>query len=253
MSRVYIATFSINAVEEAKKHGVNLELNDICISENLDPGSFDTTVETMRREVARAGAKDAIMHGPFTEIIPAGIDHRFVELGMDRLNEAYEACRVMGINRMVVHTGYEPLMYFKEWHLKRSVEFWRSYMKDKGDFHIYIENVFDDEPDMMKNLVDSLDDPRIKLCLDVGHANAVTKPEYDVYKWIEILGTRIGHFHLHNNDGSDDEHRPLLDGSLDMGRILDCVEEYCDPDVTFTIESRQCDDCIEWLKERVDR
>ena len=253
MSKVYIATFSANAVEEAKKHSVNLELNDICISENLDPESFDATVDAMKREIEESGAEDAIMHGPFTEIIPGSIDHRFVRLGLERLNEAYDACQAMGINRMVVHTGYEPLMYFKEWHLKRSVEFWRTYMEDKGDFHIYIENVFDDEPLMMKNLIDALDDPRIKVCMDVGHANAVTKPEYDVYKWIEVLGPRIGHFHLHNNDGSDDEHRPLLEGSMDMGRVLDCVEKYCDSDVTFTIESRECGTSIEWLKGRVDK
>ena len=76
---------------------------------------------------------------------------------------------------MVVHTGYEPLMYFKEWHLQRSVEFWRTYMEDKGDFQIYIENVFDDEPLMMKNLIDALDDPRIKVCMDVGHANGTAR------------------------------------------------------------------------------
>ena len=253
MSRVYIATFSNNAVEAAKKYGVNIELNDICISESLNPESFDATVERMKQEVAGSGAADVIMHGPFTEIIPAGIDRRFVKLGMDRLNEAYEACQAMGVDRMVVHTGYEPLMYFKEWHHERSVEFWREYMKDKGNFHIYIENVFDDEPLMMKDLIDELDDPRIRVCLDVGHANTVTKPEYDVYSWIEILGDRIGHFHLHNNDGTDDQHRQLLDGYLDMERILDCAEKYCSHDVTFTIESHECRDSVEWLKERVDR
>lgn len=253
MSRIYIATFSENAVEVAKENNVNIELNDICISENLDPGSFDRTLECMRGEITGAGAKGVIMHGPFTEIIPAGIDHRFVDMGIERLNEAYEACRVLNINRMVVHSGYEPLMYFKEWHLEKSVDFWKRYMEGKDDFTIYIENVFDDEPQMMKNLVDALDDPRIKLCLDVGHANAMSLTEYDVYSWIEILGDRIGHFHLHNNDGSGDQHRALMDGGLDMERIIECANRCCGSDVTFTIESHECRESTPWLKNILEK
>lgn len=248
--KIYLATFSENAVEVARENGVNLELNDICISEMLDPERREETLSIMRKELEDCGSQDAILHGPFTEIIPSSIDHRAVEFGMKRIEEAYEVAEALGIKRMVVHTGYVPLMYYKNWHLDRSVEFWSRFMKDKPeDFQLFIENVFDDEPLMIRDLIDGLNDPRIRVCLDVGHAHVVTLPEYDVYQWIEILGRRIGHFHLHNNDGSDDLHRDLTDGTLDMKKVLETVKTHCTEDVTFTIESRTCAENVKWLIE----
>jgi sugar phosphate isomerase/epimerase len=103
---------------------------------------------------------------------------------------------------------------------------------------------------MMADLIDGLEDPRVRMCLDVGHAHVVTVPEYDVYQWIEILGKRIGHFHLHNNDGTADTHQSMDDGTLDMKRVLACIKEHCTDDVTFTIESRKSEENVLWLLEQ---
>ena len=64
--------------------------------------------------------------------------------------------------------------------------------------------------------MEKVTDPRVRICLDVGHAHAMTLPEYKVLDWIRILGPYITHFHLHNNDGTGDQHRALGDGTLDM-------------------------------------
>lgn len=246
--KIYLATFSENAPAVAREKGVNLELNDLCISQNLDPECIEATLDAMRQEMEDAGSYDAIIHGPFTEIIPSAIDHRSVAFGLQRIEEAYQAAKALGINRMVVHTGYIPLMYHKSWHLDRSIEFWSRFMADKpADFQLFIENVFDDEPVMMANLIDGLNDPRIRVCLDVGHAHVVTLPEYDVYQWIEVLGHRIGHFHVHNNDGTADTHQDLTDGTLDMEKVMACIRKHCTEDVTITIESRTCAENVKWL------
>lgn len=250
-SRIYIATFSEHAAETAAKYGVNLELNDTCISMRLDPEHMDVTLRSMEKELAKAGSRNAIVHGPFTEIIPSGIDHRAVEFGLQRLNEAYEATTAMGLNRMVVHTGFIPLMYHKSWHLEKSIIFWKRFMENKdADFQLYIENVFDDEPLMMRDLIDGIDDPRVGMCLDVGHAHVFTEKDYDVYQWIEILGKRICHFHLHNNDGTADNHQSMTDGTLDMIRVMRTIKEHCGDDVTFTIESRKSEENVIWLLEQ---
>ena len=87
--KICIATFSENAVEVIARYGLGIELNDICISEALDADQEENTIRAMRKEISDSQAKNVIMHGPFTEIIPASIDHRAVELGLTRINEAY--------------------------------------------------------------------------------------------------------------------------------------------------------------------
>ena len=248
--RLYIATFSEGAIETANQYGLEIELNDLCISENLDEEKIENTIQTMNEELTAAGSCDPIVHGPFTEIIPASIDHRAVAMGFGRLEEAYQACKRMGLSRMVVHSGYMPLLYFKDWHLQKSVDFWSKYMENKPkDFLIYIENVFEDEPLMLRQLIEAIDDPRVRLCLDVGHAHAVNTSEYDIAHWIRILGPYIGHFHLHNNDGTDDQHRGVCDGTMDMQSVLRAISEFCPCDVTMTIESRTCFESVRWMLE----
>ncbi len=248
--RLYIATFSDRAVEVAAKYGLGIELNDTCISEALDTEQTVHTLAAMKRELAEAKAKNAILHGPFTEIVPASIDHRAVELGRTRLEEAYQMCSMLGLHRMVVHSGFYPLIYFKAWHQEKSVLFWKKFLEDKpADFTILIENVFEDEPMMMQDLIRAIDDPRAKICLDVGHANVCTMSDYTVCDWISVLGREIGHFHLHNNDGTRDAHGPVHQGAMDMQLVLKTIADCCNSDVTMTIESHTCEESAAWLCE----
>lgn len=124
-------------------------------------------------------------------------------------------------------------------------------MKDKpAGFTLLVENVLEDEPFMLGDMMKKINDPRIKLCLDTGHANAMTRKDISVDKWIRHLGLHIGHFHLHNNYGDRDSHGTFCDGSLDMENIFSAIEKHCADDVTFTIEARDCGSCAEWLKAR---
>ena len=245
--RLYIATFSKDAVKVIKENRANIEVNDTCISENLD--DIPKIRGIIKAEIEESGAERVFIHGPFTEIHPAAIDHRIVEAGLVRLNEAYEAIKDFSKD-MVVHSGYVPFIYIPVWQVERSIEFWKEFMKDKPkDFHIYIENVLEEEPDMLKEIVKGVADDRVKICLDVGHANVMMK-EGHVYRWVEYLGKDIGHFHIHNNYGEDDKHLSLGEGAIDYEKFFDVVDKYCDDDVTFTIEDRDCDKSMNWLKER---
>lgn len=251
-NRLFIATFSENALNVAKDFGVGLEINHTCISEELDPSNRRNLLAQIRKDIAAAGVSDSsglFLHGPFTEIHPAAIDYRARQMAMERLNEAYEVAAALGINRMVVHTGWIPFIYFKSWQAEKGAEFWQRFMSDKpSDFHIYVENVLDDEPYMLLDMMKRIDNPHIKLCLDTGHANATTSPELPVEKWIEVLGPHIGHFHLHNNDGTGDSHSAFDCGSMDMNSIFSAIGAFCDADVTLTIEARDARSCLEWLK-----
>jgi len=248
--KLYVATFQNNAIEVAKEYGLGIEYNHTCISEALDLEHREKLLLAMQNDFEATGFKDAILHGPFTEIIPAGIDSRARQAGRSRLEEAFEVCQSLGVKRMVVHNGWIPFMYFKEWQAKKGAEFWQDFMKDKpSDFTIHIENVLEDEPYMMKAMMEYVTDPRIKICLDIGHANATTPNDLPVEKWIEVLGPYIGHLHLHNNDGTGDSHGSFDTGSMNMHSILEAIERHCKPDITYTIEARECGSCAKWLKD----
>ena len=250
-NRLFIATFSEDALNVAKDFGVGLEINHTCISQNLDAENRRKLLDEIKKDIKTAGVHNPtalFLHGPFTEIHPAAIDYRARQLGMERLSEAYDVASALEINRMVVHTGWLPFIYFKSWQAEKGAAFWQEFLKDKAsNFHIYVENVLEDEPYMLLDMMKQIDNPHIKLCLDTGHANATTSPELPVEKWIEVLGPHIGHFHLHNNDGTGDSHSAFDCGSMDMNSIFSAINKFCDDDVTLTIEARDARACLCWL------
>ncbi len=247
-NRLFIATFSAGALEIIKEDKLNIEINHTCISESLDDENRAHLLGKIRSDIEECGAERVLVHGPFTEIIPAAIDYKARRFAMERLEQSYQVAAAIGAEAMIVHTGYIPFMYFKEWQAEKSAIFWQKFMEDKpSDFRLYVENVLDDEPYMMADMMKQIKDPRIGICLDVGHALAAGHSSVPIESWIGVLGPHIGHFHIHNNRGDGDTHSPLGDGILDFHSIISAAETNCRPEVTFTIESREAVPSVKWL------
>ena len=240
----YAATVGQDYGRIITEYEAGMEIDSFCQSVLLDD-----EVEVKRVREIMSISERHILHGPFTELHPAAIDPRARQLASDRLNQAYDICRRLGINRMVVHSGYVPFVFFKEWHRDRSIEFWQEFMRDKADnFTIYIENVLEDEPYMMRELMEALADERIRICIDTGHANVAGN--VNIKEWFEVLGEYTGHIHLHNNYGSADEHNPPDKGSMDMDKVLEYIDSCCGSDTTITIEAYDLESSFKWLAER---
>ena len=245
--RLYIATFSKGAVALADEHGLGLEINDFCISQNLDDENRDKVIERIAK-MSEGGSRKTIMHGPFTELTPSAIDPLAIKLMDERYAKTIEACSRLTIKDLVLHDGYLPLIYHKEWHKKKSVEYWKRFADAlPGGMTVYIENVFDDEPFLLTEIIDAVDCDAIKICLDIGHANCVTLPERPVTSWISEMGSRIGHMHIHNNDGTADLHDHVFSGNMNFDAIMRAVERELPDDVTVTIESRDAAPSVEYI------
>lgn len=249
--RIFIASFSENFIEKARQYNIGFESNHFCISNNLNEENIEKSINLLLVDEKRVEKKCEILHAPFTELVVAAIDDKARKLVFERLEETYRVCQRVGIRKMVVHSTYLPPLYHKSWHIQKSVDFWKKFMADKEDLTVYIENVLEDEPYMMKEIIDGIALDNVKLCLDIGHSNVMVKNSYEIVEWIELLGNRIGHFHIHNNFGDKDIHSDISDGSCDFENIFDAISKYCSKDVTFTVESREDITGISWLIKRL--
>ena len=104
----------------------------------------------------------------------------------------------------------------------------------------------EEEIPMFLTILQQVEDKRLRMCLDVGHANAysVSTP----MEWLETCAPYISHFHVHNNDGTRDQHNALNDGRIPMKEFLLRAEALC-PDATFTFELMKDEPSMAWLKE----
>lgn len=240
MRRYSISEMDERAASLASQWGMGLEIIDFCIPENLES---EAAIEKKRGMLAPF--KHVSLHAPYYEIFPSAIDPMIRSVAMHRLKQALEACRKLGVRRMVVHSGYAPQMYYPQWFVPKSIEFWREFVQYLPEnFELLIENVLDVLPDYIAEVCDSIADSRVKICLDLGHANAYS--DLPVVEWIKYLGDRIAHVHLHNNNGIQDEHAPPEYGSMDIAHLMDVLDAYA-PDASVCIESLDAPKCLTYL------
>ena len=243
--RLYLSTIADDCDELALKYGIGLEICEFCTAANMDLPNFEYWDVMVRERLQKA--ERFIFHAPFSELYPSANDPRAAELAYDRIMKASELAIKYGIRRMVVHGGYLPNVYFPEWFHERSVLFWKRILqKLPDDFSIVLENVLEDKPERLLNVFLELNDPRLGLCLDVGHTSAST--EIPVEDWISCLGSSISHVHIHNNFGREDLHLPLGEGKIDMDYVISALLELS-PNASFTIENRHAAPSLKWLEE----
>lgn len=237
--RLYLSTIDPQAGELARRHGLGLEIAEYCTAFNMDD-LFDETDERVRREIA--GIDRRLFHGPFNELFPCAVDPLARKLAAQRFDQALTLAQSYGARKLILHGGYNPRLYFSCWYVEQSALFWKEFLeKHPGEYEICLENVLEDEPGMLLDIVRQVNDPRLRLCLDVGHVNAYSP--VPALEWIARWGESLSHCHIHNNDGTADTHSALDAGTLNMEKILRAVET-----ATVTLELPQIGNAVGWLK-----
>ena len=125
-------------------------------------------------------------------------------------------------------------------------EIFENLVKETPGVELVLENVLETDPAWLLDIVKGVNDPRLRMCLDIGHVNAYSK--VSVMEWLELCAPWISHFHIHNNDSTADCHCALSEGSIPMTALLRRAAELC-PDATFTLELMEDGPSVKWLTD----
>lgn len=242
-SAIYLSTTASDASEVARKYGLGIEIAEFCTAWNMDDEYAQTDAMLSKK---LEGIDSRLLHAPFNELFPCAIDKKARELASYRYRQAAGLARHYGAKKLIVHGGYHPKIYYPIWYTEQSVVFWKEFLKEDPGVTIVLENVLEEEPSMLLDIVRGVDDPRLRLCLDVGHVNAYSHSP--LTQWLTDLAPWLDHFHIHNNDGSWDTHSALNEGSIPMRRFLQQACALC-PHASFTLELMQAEASVRWLLE----
>ena len=190
----------------AKEEGFTFEVTEL---------SFPLQDENKRAEMEKWYKECGLVtniHGVFVDINPASNEPDIAKIS-ERLSEG--SCRMaaeMGAGGVIFHGQAFPYLrggYIEQWAEKSAVFYKR--LADKYGVKIYIENSSDLDPGPMLLLMKKCSDPRVRVCLDVGHANYSRAP---LQTWILDLYDYIDYIHLSDNFGAFDDHLPIGVGSV---------------------------------------
>jgi sugar phosphate isomerase/epimerase len=84
----------------------------------------------------------------------------------------------------------------------------------------YSDRAVDVDPQWLVALVDRLARSTVGITFDLGHAQLGFSGAEPVRQAAALFGDRIRHYHVHDNDGSADQHTQLGLGRVDLGVLL---------------------------------
>ncbi len=241
--KLYLSTIDPKAGSLARAYGLGIEIADFCTAWNMDD-CLPQTDQQVRQTLN--GTTQCLLHAPFNELFPCAIDPKARALARQRFCQAIDLAHTYGAKKVIIHGGYQPYQYYRQWYTEQSAIFWKEFLQQDPGVEIVLENVLEPEPELLLAVVQEVADPCLRLCLDIGHVNAYSR--VPVFDWIEKWSPFLSHLHIHNNDGTWDTHSPLQQGTLSIREICAAAEAVC-PDATYTLELPDGESSVHWLLE----
>ena len=230
----------------ACQHGLGIELMAFSL-----PHVLDSDWRKLNREY-RAALADVVgpltIHGPFMDLVSGSPDERINMVTYGRYEHVIRIAAGLGIRQVVLHANYIGLLhndfYRQGWH-QRNVDFWGplgDYAK-AYDVVVAIENMWEYDPTIISNLLQELQHPNLKACIDVGHATLFSDPGVTFDSWLDAMRPWVIELHLNNNDGSMDEHHGFdwEQGVLDYDELMPKLREL-PADPVMVLEMDRVDD-----------
>ncbi len=200
------------------------------------------------------------LHGPFLDLPWWSFDYMIAAVVERRVADTVRLCESILPEHLVMHLSCPS--YFcradraAEW-VEHAMEFWAPHLKSLDEMGVLtiFENTY--EPDAAAALAFAnaaeAEGLAAAICLDVGHAHTFspTPPE----QWVRDLGSRIAHYHIHDNDQSDDQHYAPGKGTIDFTTLLAEIARFS-PEASLSLEvdsgAEESLKGLEFIREKIE-
>jgi sugar phosphate isomerase/epimerase len=202
----------INTIDEFNKEEYEAKNLGVEIQDFTEPNLTDEEIldrVNRYKKILKDFKQIKALHGPFLDLKPSSPDKDIRRISYMKYLRTMEIAIELDIDYVIFHSQINP--YLREPNLKKlnnlqARDFWHSLVEEARDFRgtIVIENIFEETPDMLKELVDTIGLSNVKVNFDIGHARLGTAT---LEKWIRELKDHLVYIHLHSNDGVFDLHQ----------------------------------------------
>ncbi|WP_313757010.1 sugar phosphate isomerase/epimerase [Tissierella sp.] len=217
-----ISTIDSLNIEELKSLNMGVEIQDFT-EPNLSILEANKIVSKYKEKFQEFNNIKAL-HGPFLDLKPSSPDKLIREVSYNRYLYTIKVAKELDIDYLIFHSQINPYLnqpFLRKLNNTQNKEFWEEILKEVPDYKglILLENIFEETPMMLKELIETINLTNIKVNLDIGHAKL---GKVSIEEWIRELKEYIVYIHIHSNDGLYDEHQsPTQDEIRSLYSILD--------------------------------
>jgi len=201
----------------------DLGLNHLELKREYLEGHPETPTPAEIRERTQQYDVSLTLHAPFRDWNIGSFNDAVRQASVDQVKQTIDDAATAGAGAVVVHGGSVPHRY-PDWVRETAAENAHQSLVECAEYarsvgvSLCLENQPQNESKRRYtttpgDLADTLADvpvasPDLDITLDVGHAKA---NGYDWKTFVDRFGDRITVCHLHDNDGTGDQHTPLTE------------------------------------------
>lgn len=188
-----------------------------------------------------------LFHGPFFELeATSEPDSDAARYMIESYEVSFDLCNRFHAKSIVMHTNQRSFEDSEQAHLQensRNMILKLGELARQANVLMTVENVGffyshsvlfpeDDYIELIRSLPDD-----IGALIDIGHA---ILNDWDIERVVAALSSRIKSYHIHNNPGDRDSHRPLFESGMKYSRdqiveLFKAMEKYT-PDTEWILE-----------------
>ena len=199
---------------------------DFSFSNLVESENFIKEISECGDTAKKLGIGFTMAHAPYKYNPHTNQD--YFDKQIEQMKNAFEGCSILGIDRMTVHSGFSCSKTREEM-MQKNIKYYNAILPlaEKYNVKIMIENIAEEiyrrvfvieTAENILELKEMLGNhPLIKACWDTGHAN--TKG-LDQYNNIAKLKGELCGLHLQDNNGYNDDHMPLLMGTVNFDEVM---------------------------------
>ena len=240
------------SVRISQQFNTGFEYNDFFMPQLLDNETELRARIDLYKSLNRLKGRDNL-HGVFFDICLNSIDSKIKQISEMRMRSSMEIASELACKGVIFHTniiqGFETKSYLDGW-VEANAAFYRKLCREYSDMNIYVENMFDYAPYMLRKLAEEMSDvENFGVCYDVAHGHV---HDISMGEWIQELGPYIRHMHINDNDGRVDLHQPVGSGTINWDSFFELIENV-DAKAGILIEvngANKQEESLAFLKEK---
>ncbi len=186
-------------------------------------------LRTVAERAAEVGIRMHSAHSPCGDYDLTALDDGKYAEALDVHLHCVEALAEVGVEYFVVHQVGGPSEQYPE-RYDRAVEALSALCAEAETrgMKILAENFPAHPCAEVRRIVESVGSPDVGICFDVGHAHV---DGLSMTGEIEAAGDRLWSLHVHDNDGTGDQHLPPGWGTVDWAEVMRGLHDigYCGP------------------------
>ena len=199
---------------------------DFSFSDCIESEDFVREINECADTAEKLGIGFTMAHAPYKYNPHASQEH--FDKQLEQMEKAFYGCNILGIDRMTVHSGFSYSKKREEM-MQKNVKYYNAILPfaEKYNVKIMVENIAEEiykrvfVIETAENILELKamlnNHPLIKACWDTGHANTKALDQYD--NITKLKGELCG-LHLQDNNGYNDDHMPLLMGTVNFDEVM---------------------------------